>query len=132
MQCTLVSYQKTCFGCQIWIYWKLTFEGLHIVIIQNSNSKKYISMCIMAQTLVTHHLNYLIWKLCNISQNNKISINKYTLRMIIYGLFNDKYTPKFMAWLKCLKSKRFQIYFYLLKAIASWCTLPCFHPTSKK
>jgi hypothetical protein len=27
-------YQKTCFGCQIWLYGKLIVEGLHIVIIQ--------------------------------------------------------------------------------------------------
>ncbi len=30
----------------------------------------------MAQTLVTHHLNYLIWKMCNISQSNKLEVNK--------------------------------------------------------
>jgi len=43
MQCTLVSYQKTCFGCQIWVHGKLTFEGLHIVIIQEF---KFQEMCI--------------------------------------------------------------------------------------
>jgi hypothetical protein len=43
MQCTLISYEKTCFGCQIWIYWKLIFEGLHIVIIQKIEFQK---MCI--------------------------------------------------------------------------------------
>jgi hypothetical protein len=30
----LISYEKTCFGCQIRVYGKITFEGLHIVIIQ--------------------------------------------------------------------------------------------------
>ncbi len=33
-----------------------------------------------------------------------------------------------MAWLKCLKSKRFQIYFYLLVGITNWYTSSCFHP----
>jgi hypothetical protein len=40
MQCILVSYQKTCFGCQIWVYEKLTFEGLHIIIIQKFKFQK--------------------------------------------------------------------------------------------
>jgi hypothetical protein len=31
MQWTLISYQKTCFGCQIWVYGKLVFEGIHII-----------------------------------------------------------------------------------------------------
>jgi hypothetical protein len=43
MQCILISYQKTCFGGQIWIYEKLTFEGLHIVIIKKLKLQK---MCI--------------------------------------------------------------------------------------
>jgi len=56
MQCTLVSYQKTCFGCQIWVYGKLTFEGLHIINkSKNSNFKNCVSRCIMVQTLVTYH-----------------------------------------------------------------------------
>jgi hypothetical protein len=29
-----MSYQKLCFGFQIWVYGKFTFEGLHIIIIQ--------------------------------------------------------------------------------------------------
>ncbi len=33
-----------------------------------------------------------------------------------------------MAWLKCPKWKRFQIYFYLLVGIANWYTLPFFTP----
>jgi hypothetical protein len=43
MQCTLVSCQKICFGCQIWIFGKFTFEGLPIVIIQKF---KFQKMCI--------------------------------------------------------------------------------------
>jgi len=43
MRCTLVSYQKICFGCQIYVYGKFTFEGLHIVIIQKFEFQK---MCI--------------------------------------------------------------------------------------
>jgi hypothetical protein len=43
MQCTLVLYQKTCFACQIWVYEKITFEGLHVVIIQKF---KFQKMCI--------------------------------------------------------------------------------------
>jgi hypothetical protein len=37
------AYQKKSFGCQIWVYGKLTFEGLHIVIIQKF---KFQKMCI--------------------------------------------------------------------------------------
>jgi hypothetical protein len=40
MQCSLVSYQKTCFGCQIWVDGKLIFEGLHIVIIEKFKFQK--------------------------------------------------------------------------------------------
>jgi hypothetical protein len=43
MQCTLASYKKTCFGCQIWVYGKSIFEGLHTVIIQKF---KFQKMCI--------------------------------------------------------------------------------------
>jgi hypothetical protein len=35
-----------------------------------------------------------------------------------------------MARLKCLKCKRFQIYFYLLVGITNWYTLPWFHSES--
>jgi hypothetical protein len=42
MQCTLVSYQKICFGCQICVYGKFTFEGLCILIIQKF---KFQKMC---------------------------------------------------------------------------------------
>jgi len=40
MQCTLVWYQKLCFGCQIWVHGKFTFEGLHIIMIQNFKIQK--------------------------------------------------------------------------------------------
>jgi len=41
----LFSYKKTCFGYQIWVYGKLIFEGLHIVIIQKVKFQKmYIKM----------------------------------------------------------------------------------------
>jgi hypothetical protein len=43
MQCTLVSYQKICFGCQIWVYGKFIFEALHIAIIKKF---KFQKMCI--------------------------------------------------------------------------------------
>jgi hypothetical protein len=41
---------------------KLTFEGFNIVIIEIFKFQKCVSICMMAQTLIMHHLNSLIWK----------------------------------------------------------------------
>jgi hypothetical protein len=71
-----IIFKKTCFGCQIWVYWKLNFEGLHIVIIQKFKFQKLCIKVHNGSNIVTHHLNCLIWKLYNISQSNKFSINR--------------------------------------------------------
>jgi hypothetical protein len=51
---------KTYFECQIWVYRKLTFEGLHIVIIQKF---KFQKMCIKGHngSNINEHIIWIVW-----------------------------------------------------------------------
>jgi hypothetical protein len=66
MQCTLLSYQKICFRCANFELWKITFEGLHIIIIQKFKFQKMYTKI---------H--------CNLNINN-ISFELFYLENVLY------------------------------------------------